>query len=453
MSGEKGYILKVRDKDGKFVDIPAIKGRDAYEYAVDGGFAGTEADFIQILNENLAEFDGGHIVDKNNPHGTTAEQVVALKIYSSIEAFNEENNTNFVAKSEVGVNTTDIATIIKAMPENTGLIMDVNDFYSPTKVYPVDYGILSIYKIRENRVTVEYVSNISVGVSGYNRRWVGQYNAGVFGGFQEVFTEAHPPTAEQVGAISESVKGYNNVKINFLLGDHNKLKDVDETIPTLPDESNFMHLYMIQADEIVSCLSIPIDYSKAAYYYTASDKKWRKVADASQFLPIVGGTISGDFGTLQNSDNWASMFIGHDLENRAVFTYHGGILYVSSVGNDKTTMLTLTSDGVFQLQMPDGSNKNIFGEHNKPTQTYNGLASESKREIAVGGTGRVAIITNDSTDSSIGNNVVIAHGNGAWVNGSPYSKDVINFKNGVLTISINNKAVNAGSVTYYCQVL
>ena len=73
-------ILKVRGKDGEFKDILAIKGASAYEQAVAGGFQGTEADFIQILNENLADFDGGHIVDKNNPHQVTPEQIGALPI-------------------------------------------------------------------------------------------------------------------------------------------------------------------------------------------------------------------------------------------------------------------------------------------------------------------------------------------------------------------------------------
>ena len=44
--------LKIRDKDGNFVGIPAISGADgksAYQYAVDGGFRGTEEEFAMLL--------------------------------------------------------------------------------------------------------------------------------------------------------------------------------------------------------------------------------------------------------------------------------------------------------------------------------------------------------------------------------------------------------------------
>lgn len=48
-------ILKIRDKDGNFVDFPAIAGKSAYDYAVEGGYQGTEEEFIAFLNGNLAQ--------------------------------------------------------------------------------------------------------------------------------------------------------------------------------------------------------------------------------------------------------------------------------------------------------------------------------------------------------------------------------------------------------------
>lgn len=49
-------ILQVRDKDGNFVSIPAIegargeRGKSAYEQAKEGGYEGTEEEFIALLN-------------------------------------------------------------------------------------------------------------------------------------------------------------------------------------------------------------------------------------------------------------------------------------------------------------------------------------------------------------------------------------------------------------------
>lgn len=45
-------ILRVKDKDGNTIEIPAIKGdpgKTAYEYAKEGGFTGTEAEFARLM--------------------------------------------------------------------------------------------------------------------------------------------------------------------------------------------------------------------------------------------------------------------------------------------------------------------------------------------------------------------------------------------------------------------
>lgn len=78
-------ILQIRDKDGKFVEIDAINGKSAYDQAKEGGYIGTEEEFIAFLNGalnavNLASDDPIHADDKNNPHGVTAEQVGALPV-------------------------------------------------------------------------------------------------------------------------------------------------------------------------------------------------------------------------------------------------------------------------------------------------------------------------------------------------------------------------------------
>lgn len=85
-------ILRIKDENGNFVSVPAIQGEDgksAYEQAVEGGYKGTEEEFIQTL-ANLgggnpvqladnAEYEE-HIANKNNPHGVTAAQVGALPV-------------------------------------------------------------------------------------------------------------------------------------------------------------------------------------------------------------------------------------------------------------------------------------------------------------------------------------------------------------------------------------
>lgn len=201
-------VLQIRDKNGNFIPIPSIKGVDgksAYEQAQEGGYNGTEEDFIKILNGWTV--DGEHFLNYKNPHKVTAEQVSALAIYNGFAALNEAIGTNFNPD-------TPIETIIAAMPDNTGLKADINTNdvgHSGTSIYPAVYGVLSVYKIRSNRVEVEYVSNTAIGGNEYNKRWIGQYNGGVFGGFVEVYTEQNKPKASDIGALpveGGEMKGY-----------------------------------------------------------------------------------------------------------------------------------------------------------------------------------------------------------------------------------------------------
>lgn len=53
---------------------PGAPGESAYQAAVAGGYAGTEAEFQVALAEA-----SGHAADKNNPHGVTAAAVGARK--------------------------------------------------------------------------------------------------------------------------------------------------------------------------------------------------------------------------------------------------------------------------------------------------------------------------------------------------------------------------------------
>lgn len=45
--------LYVRDVNGNFVPVPALQGKSAYQYAQDGGYTGTEAEFAAKLAEEV----------------------------------------------------------------------------------------------------------------------------------------------------------------------------------------------------------------------------------------------------------------------------------------------------------------------------------------------------------------------------------------------------------------
>ena len=80
-------VLYIRDKNGNFIPIPSIKGADgksAYEQAKDGGYTGTEEEFISILNGTAG--DGAHFNNYSNPHKVTAAQAGAIPITNAKSA-------------------------------------------------------------------------------------------------------------------------------------------------------------------------------------------------------------------------------------------------------------------------------------------------------------------------------------------------------------------------------
>lgn len=73
------YPLQIKDKDGNYIGIPCISGADgksAYEQAVEGGFAGTEEEFIQILGS----LDGEHNKPTKPYTGNGGSQTVQIGV-------------------------------------------------------------------------------------------------------------------------------------------------------------------------------------------------------------------------------------------------------------------------------------------------------------------------------------------------------------------------------------
>lgn len=44
-------VIRIRDEDGSWIEIPALRGKTAYEYAVEKGYQGSEEDFATKLGE------------------------------------------------------------------------------------------------------------------------------------------------------------------------------------------------------------------------------------------------------------------------------------------------------------------------------------------------------------------------------------------------------------------
>lgn len=142
-------ILRVKTPNGDIFDVPfgvGADGKSAYEYAKEGGYTGTEVEFINMLSNIsiigvIQEDLNTHIMDKNNPHNVTADQINAASIdaLSAVSTeFNnhlwDENNPHNVTANQI--NAVPNTRKINGRSLNSDITLDADDFGA----YPSDFG-------------------------------------------------------------------------------------------------------------------------------------------------------------------------------------------------------------------------------------------------------------------------------------------------------------------------
>ena len=87
-------ILSVYNENGNRIGIPAIRGKSAYQYAVDGGYTGTEEEFAEKLAFLMGYSVFGY-VDENNDvilSGNLADGTYTLKYEMADGTYSEIGN-------------------------------------------------------------------------------------------------------------------------------------------------------------------------------------------------------------------------------------------------------------------------------------------------------------------------------------------------------------------------
>lgn len=98
-------ILKIRDADGNVTEIPAIKGKSAYEYAKDGGFSGTEEEFAQLMANGSGGLVGTELTQAEYDALTEEEKNNGLYFITDGEYVGDSNGIAF-AQNEVKTSDT-----------------------------------------------------------------------------------------------------------------------------------------------------------------------------------------------------------------------------------------------------------------------------------------------------------------------------------------------------------
>jgi len=174
------------------------------------------------------------------------------------------------------------------------------------------------------------------------------------------------------------------------------------------------------------------------------------------FLPLIGGTLKG--AVIFNNSNAFSMIGKQRIINGVDHWLNMGVGGTGAaviehwIGNPANGSSS-TLDGRFEVftdkllfkKSSTESGCEIFGEHNKPTGSYTGNGSATKRTINIGGIGSTLVI---EANPYMG--IVTAAGaivsNGSTV--KALSKDKMSFINGALTMVTNDSYVNQSGGTY-----
>lgn len=330
-----------------FIPIKTIKGKDgksAYECAVEGGFIGTYEEFCQAIAELMPNTE--HTLNQKNPHAVTAEQVGSLKIYSGFSVINAELGKEFNSD-------TPLADIIKAMPDNTGLVADIRE--PKTGEYPTQYGTLTIYKIREQRVTVMYKD-----WSAYIL-WLGDYTVeNGFKGFKRIITDnsEHPLTFDKadlgVPIVMKNGNSYYAMEkhrlvntrpckmdvglgidpsavLQLFIGDENAEKVPDQYTHRLALRFDGLEFSKRNEDNTVSKFRIHGEHNKPSSTYTGTYES----ANPKTQIVNIGGTgkllliVGGQAAYIASPTGIAALGEGGNWQTTGRF--EGGTLYLNGV--------------------------------------------------------------------------------------------------------------------------
>lgn len=145
-------LVRVRDKNGNYIDIPALQGESAYDIAVRNGFVGTEQEWIESMS--FANSDVLNKLGDSNGSLTYDGKAVGGRQTASVEI----NISDLLLDSPVSVSTNIYLKTTNQIPENSeiasvelnnGTIESPNwiDLRGMDALYPYKPYSVNLYKL------------------------------------------------------------------------------------------------------------------------------------------------------------------------------------------------------------------------------------------------------------------------------------------------------------------
>ena len=169
---DMGSILKVRDADGTVHEIYALQGKSAYQYAVEGGYTGTEAEFAaKLAQEKFANpyaltfagavtgsYDGSEAVTVEIPSGGGGSGSGSTISVSDVIAETQNMWDVPAGKKLVIVPAGGNANI-----DGTNKIASYNAIYAGIPLIIANFG--GLYSVEYGRGDTDYIRVLKIVVS------------------------------------------------------------------------------------------------------------------------------------------------------------------------------------------------------------------------------------------------------------------------------------------------
>ena len=266
-----------------------------------------------------------------------------------------------------------------------------------------------------------------------------------------LYGEHNKPTAEDVGAIS---------LVKDVRTENTDLNDYTETgfyyFPSNCTPANIpvgvngwllvLNSYQGNIKQYWWRMGTPDSNDTQQYTRTKGGDTWS--AWSTHFLPLSGGTLSGELFIAGGYGRLVSNSEALQLENRNVIgdTSNRRMLYLRSSQAHELINALVLGDLVGGTQ----KTYNVYGGHNKPTGSYSGTGSATARTIDTKGLGgAILVYSNSGWSALVGYYGAICFGGG----NTSLQYTAAKFQNGVLTLATTETALNRSGTTYYYQVL
>lgn len=386
-----------------------------------------------------------HINNKSNPHGLTANGLMVKSIGGGTPIKENDDLNSYIAVGNYCCTLTAIAATLSNCPTSGAFVMTVG------------------YAAGTTSYLYQEITHFSTGIKYYrtytasNKQW---------SDWRTTYSTSNKPTARDVGAIPKTIylEGGSLLTIEEDGWYYGTQMDKD-SLPT----DNSVHTGFIRV--IVRNENYKVVYwrpynSSEEYSNVKINETWLGWV---KILTNKGGTIKGDLTV--NKGSTPSIYFKADkglsrMMKNVVGTSDGGLILSDFADADNTNnavhlalcharALTSTNDALQLLLSQNGEKvyKNIFGEHNKPTQKYNGTAAA--QTLNVGGIGNVVMIYSHTSNylsflTPSGGFSFYTGGNNIIYSITPTQAY---FADGVLHINTNSSYINTSGVEYFCKVL